>query len=65
MVDTVLELCSTKWGAEMVPVSKPTIAALGGLPLNLAIASSMAAALVLSGLVVATSLAQHWAQAKL
>lgn len=54
----------TERGAEACALSKPRISALGGLPLNRAMADNMAAALALSGRVVATSRAQHCGQAK-
>jgi hypothetical protein len=61
----VAQLVVTERGAEACALSKPTITERGGLPLNRAIASSMAAALALFGLVLATSRAQHCGQAKL
>ena len=62
---SVLQLGLTEPGADVRTLSKPTIADLGGACLNRAIASSMALALTLSGLVLATRRAQQWTQAKL
>ena len=62
--DPVLKLGLAELGAEVCAVSKPTITDRCGLALNRAMASSIAAALALSGLVVATSRAQHEAHAK-
>ena len=61
----MLKLGLTELGAEVGALSKPTITDLGGLLLNRAMASSIAAALARSGLVVSTKRAQHWAHAKL
>ena len=61
----MLDLGLAEPGSEVVALSKPTMTDLGGLPLTRAMADSMAAALALSGLVVATNRAQQCAHVKL
>lgn len=61
----MLDLGLAEPGSEVGAFSKPTMADLGGLPLNRAMAASIADAFALSGLVVATNRAQQCAHVKL
>lgn len=65
MLDAVTEFLGTETCAEVGALSKPRITDLGGLCSKRPMAASIAIALALLGRVVATSLAQHWAQWKL